>query len=69
MGAIVLYTYVFAMLAPPEGGSFDPSLPMKNPPKENTPPEEIPLLTNEPEPMNENEIARKDGKVIIRQLL
>ncbi|GAB4856202.1 Protein PIN-LIKES 6, variant 2 [Ancistrocladus abbreviatus] len=47
VGAIVLYTYVFQMLAPPPEGTFDiedPNLPLKNPPKN---PELVPLLTQE----------------------
>ncbi|KAI7748216.1 hypothetical protein M8C21_002925 [Ambrosia artemisiifolia] len=66
VGAIVLYTYVFQMLAPPLGGSFDvieqDKLPVKNTPKVNAPPEEVPLLTQEPEPVNED--LSKDGKIL-----
>lgn len=66
VGAIVLYTYVFQMLAPPPGGSFEivenNKLPIKNPPKgNNNPPEEVPLLANEPEPTNEE--SHKVGKI------
>ncbi|KAJ0743357.1 putative membrane transport protein [Helianthus annuus] len=65
VGAIVLYTYVFQMLAPPPGGSFDvieqDKLPVKNTPKVNAPPEEVPLLTQEPELINED--LPKDGKI------
>ncbi|KAK6943330.1 Membrane transport protein [Dillenia turbinata] len=49
VGAIVLYTYVFNMLAPPPEGTFDiedSSLPIKNPPKDGSP-EQVPLLTHE----------------------
>ncbi|KAI3805846.1 hypothetical protein L1987_21733 [Smallanthus sonchifolius] len=65
VGAIVLYTYVFQMLAPPPGGSFDiiedDKLPIKNPPKVNGTPEEVPLLTQEPELVNDD--LPKDGKI------
>uniref|UniRef100_A0A1D1Y9L7 Putative transporter C5D6.04 n=1 Tax=Anthurium amnicola TaxID=1678845 RepID=A0A1D1Y9L7_9ARAE len=54
VGAIVLYTYVFQMLAPPRGGSFDcteeDKLPTKNLPS-NPSPEQVPLLNEKnPEP-------------------
>lgn len=59
------------MLAPPPGGSFEiedtKNLPIKNPPKTNTntnnPPEEVPLLTHEPESIDQD--TPKDGKVRI----
>ncbi|XP_076906424.1 protein PIN-LIKES 6-like [Bidens hawaiensis] len=58
VGAIILYTYVFQMLAPPVKGSFDiehNNLPIKTTPKSNrSPPEEVPLLTHESEPINED---------------
>lgn len=57
VGAIVLYTYVFNMLAPPPEGTFDveeQNLPTKNPPKsscsnpaEDSSPEQVSLLTEE----------------------
>uniref|UniRef100_A0A1D1Z317 Putative transporter C5D6.04 n=1 Tax=Anthurium amnicola TaxID=1678845 RepID=A0A1D1Z317_9ARAE len=47
VGAIILYTYVFQMLAPPPEGSFDlteeDTLPIKNLPANNSP-EQVPLL-------------------------
>lgn len=49
VGAIVLYTYVFHMLAPPPGGSFDnaqENLPVKAT-SVNGVPEQVPLLTSE----------------------
>ncbi|KAK9986343.1 hypothetical protein SO802_031294 [Lithocarpus litseifolius] len=49
VGAIILYTYVFHMLAPPPEGTFDiedGNLPIKDPPKEATA-EQLPLLTHE----------------------
>lgn len=57
VGAIVLYTYVFHMLAPPPGGTFDVEdgkLPSKNPVRNSVnasakdgSPEEVPLLKEE----------------------
>ncbi|GAV86485.1 hypothetical protein CFOL_v3_29915 [Cephalotus follicularis] len=47
VGAIILYTYVFNMLAPPPEGTFDieeSRVPIKSPPKDATP-EQAPLLT------------------------
>ncbi|XP_072997832.1 protein PIN-LIKES 6-like [Typha latifolia] len=50
VGAIVLYTYVFQMLAPPPGETFDGTeeekLPMKLPVSNNAP-EQVPLLISE----------------------
>ncbi|KAE8098975.1 hypothetical protein FH972_016994 [Carpinus fangiana] len=49
VGAIILYTYVFHMLAPPLEGSFDiedVNLPIKSTLKDGTP-EQLPLLTQE----------------------
>ncbi|KAM7265458.1 hypothetical protein ACFE04_003141 [Oxalis oulophora] len=66
VGAIILYTYVFNMLAPPPEGSFDidnlHSLPVKNPVDEETA-DQAPLLalTQEVEP-KESDSATK-GKV------
>ncbi|KAL1808078.1 hypothetical protein ACET3Z_025068 [Daucus carota] len=51
VGAIVLYTYVFQMLAPPEEGTFDieeRALPLRSTDKDNSP-EQIPLLLEESE--------------------
>ncbi|XP_059644273.1 protein PIN-LIKES 6-like [Cornus florida] len=51
VGAIILYTYVFQMLAPPPEGSFDieeRNLPIKNAPEEGSP-EQVPLLEVVPE--------------------
>ncbi|BAT83865.1 protein PIN-LIKES 6 [Vigna umbellata] len=50
VGAIILYTYVFNMLAPPPEGTFDidnESLPLKSTPMGDTTPEQVPLLTRE----------------------
>uniref|UniRef100_A0A7N0VBD7 Auxin efflux carrier family protein n=1 Tax=Kalanchoe fedtschenkoi TaxID=63787 RepID=A0A7N0VBD7_KALFE len=50
VGAIILYTYVFNMLAPPPEGTFDieedENLPIKCPPKDSTGPEQVPLLAS-----------------------
>ncbi|XP_048320185.1 protein PIN-LIKES 6 [Ziziphus jujuba] len=62
VGAIILYTYVFQMLAPPPEGTFDIEdgcLPMKAPPKDNSTPEQVPLLTQgEEELINSNSSKR-----------
>ncbi|KAL7265764.1 hypothetical protein ACSBR1_003525 [Camellia fascicularis] len=63
VGAIVLYTYVFDMLAPPSEGTFDiedMNIPIKNPPKESTP-EQDPLLTQEVVPTNSD--APNKGRI------
>ncbi|KAH7866910.1 hypothetical protein Vadar_026579 [Vaccinium darrowii] len=64
VGAIVLYTYVFQMLAPPREGTFDiedrDHLPCKNSPKDSTP-EQVPLLTQEVMPTNSD--TSKIGKI------
>ncbi|KAF7825384.1 protein PIN-LIKES 6 [Senna tora] len=52
VGAIILYTYVFNMLAPPPEGTFDidnESLPLKGAPKGDDSPEQVPLLTEKKE--------------------
>lgn len=54
VGAIVLYTYVFHMLAPPPGRTYDgidkeESLPTKNPVNVSAPEQLLPLLTEEPQ--------------------
>ncbi|XP_042476050.1 protein PIN-LIKES 6 [Macadamia integrifolia] len=68
VGAIVLYTYVFQMLAPPPEGTFDiedKNLPIKGPPKIGTPeppkngtPEQVPLLVREPESTDTNALNK-----------
>ncbi|KAJ6403477.1 hypothetical protein OIU84_015393 [Salix udensis] len=63
VGAIILYTYVFNMLAPPPEGNFDvdvPNLPIKKPAKD-TPLEQVPLLTQE-EALEESD-APKRGEI------
>ncbi|PIA46176.1 hypothetical protein AQUCO_01600442v1 [Aquilegia coerulea] len=64
VGAIVLYTYVFQMLAPPSEGTFDiedGDLPIKSNPVINTA-EQVPLLAPpEPEPVDSN--TSKPGKI------
>ncbi|ESR42893.1 hypothetical protein CICLE_v10011730mg [Citrus x clementina] len=73
VGAIILYTYVFHMLAPPPEGTFDideESLPIKNSSKDATPaPEQIPLLTEEAEPKDSNNPKRgKDATPATEQI-
>lgn len=63
VGAIILYTYVFRMLAPPPEGTFDTEetkLPIKSSSTDNTP-EQVPLLVDESVPTNEN--VPKQGKI------
>ncbi|GFP87952.1 hypothetical protein PHJA_000938900 [Phtheirospermum japonicum] len=71
VGAIVLYTYVFHMFAPPPGGTFDlenGNLPVKNPSRNNAndlakdgPPEQTPLLEVEDIPAHSS--ASENDKV------
>ncbi|KAK0585332.1 hypothetical protein LWI29_026958 [Acer saccharum] len=65
VGAIILYTYVFNMLAPPPGGSFDAeeaNLPIKNSSKDaEAGPEQVPLLTLDVVPTDSE--APKRGRV------
>lgn len=65
VGAIVLYTYVFQMLSPPPGGSFDctkeRALPIQSL-LPDPPPEQVPLLKEkESEPLDRD--ASNKGKV------
>ncbi|KAJ6365862.1 hypothetical protein OIU76_030610 [Salix suchowensis] len=63
VGAIILYTYVFNMLAPPPEGNFDvdePNLPIKKPAKD-TPLEQVPLLAQD-EALEESD-APKRGEI------
>lgn len=63
VGAIVLYTYVFQMLAPPPEGTFDVeerALPLKSPARDSSS-EQVPLLLEEPEFADSSASAR--GKV------
>ncbi|XP_008793407.2 protein PIN-LIKES 6-like [Phoenix dactylifera] len=66
VGAIILYTYVFQMLAPPPGETFDgieeEKLPTKNP-VNNAAPEQVSLLTSE-EPGTIGLESSKRGKLI-----
>lgn len=66
VGAIVLYTYVFQMLAPPPGGSFDvneqENLPIKSG-TNNYVAEQVPLLSAE-EPQGTSIQSSKGGKII-----
>ncbi|KAK2981872.1 hypothetical protein RJ640_010389 [Escallonia rubra] len=62
VGAIVLYTYVFQMLAPPPEGTFDitEGLPRKMPSKDNSS-EQVPLLTQEA--VQNDSDSPKKGKI------
>ncbi|OMO88487.1 Auxin efflux carrier [Corchorus capsularis] len=63
VGAIILYTYVFHMFAPPPEGTFDLeelNLPLKTPQKD-APPEQVPLLMQEATPADSD--SSKRGKV------
>ncbi|WOK95891.1 protein PIN-LIKES 6-like isoform X1 [Canna indica] len=66
VGAIVLYTYVFQMLAPPPGQTFDGTeqdkLPTKAP-SENPESKKVPLLTSR-EPETTSLASSEQGKVI-----
>ncbi|KAA3479954.1 protein PIN-LIKES 6-like [Gossypium australe] len=64
VGAIILYTYVFNMLAPPVEGTFDledASLPLKIPQKDISP-EQAPLLMQEDAPVDSDNSDTK-GKI------
>lgn len=74
VGAIILYTYVFNMLAPPPEGTFhieEANLPIRDPPKDGAhipkddSPEQVPLLTQDDLQSNSN--PQKNGKM--KQLL
>ncbi|XWS09536.1 hypothetical protein CRYUN_Cryun40dG0093100 [Craigia yunnanensis] len=63
VGAIILYTYVFHMFAPPPEGTFDledVNLPLKNSQKDASP-EHVPLLMQEAAPMDSDN--SKKGKI------
>ncbi|KAL6508108.1 Protein PIN-LIKES 6 [Orobanche gracilis] len=78
-GAIILYTYVFHMLAPPPGGTFDVengNLPVKNPSgnidnaldKDNSP-EQIPLLAaGEDIPAHSSALKKDNVKDFLKYL-
>ncbi|KAH9604759.1 hypothetical protein KSS87_005429 [Heliosperma pusillum] len=67
VGAIILYTYVFEMLKPPPEGTFYVEggyLPIKNQPHDgNSIPEQVPLLSEETEPVASN--VSNEGKASI----
>ncbi|XP_058739845.1 protein PIN-LIKES 6 [Vicia villosa] len=73
VGAIILYTYVFNMLAPPPEGTFDidhERLPLKNStPKSDGPPEEAPLIAQEEEEENNLAGSSNSGKSKIKLIL
>lgn len=68
VGAIVLYTYVFQMLAPPPGGSYDvtevPKLPMRVMPVDGPLEHQVPLLASG-EPVLVDADLTKRGKVTL----
>ncbi|KAG6513284.1 hypothetical protein ZIOFF_023597 [Zingiber officinale] len=67
VGAIVLYTYVFQMLAPPPGQTFDGAEEAKLPtnhPLENSETEKVPLLTSR-EAESTGLESPKQGKIIV----
>ncbi|XP_020590084.1 protein PIN-LIKES 6-like, partial [Phalaenopsis equestris] len=68
VGAIILYTYVFQMLGPPPGGSFDDNeqeeLPSKRP-ANNASAEQVPLLSSD-EPEETNMQASKREKILFQ---
>lgn len=66
VGAIILYTYVFQMLAPPPEGTFDiqeKQLPVKRPNSNDSSPEQVPLLSDEAVPLPEDSNASKGRKI------
>lgn len=68
VGAIILYTYVFQMLAPPPEGTFDvedENLPIKSPPK-NGPPMQVPLLAQDPDSTDSNTLKKEDRNLPIK---
>ncbi|KAL0282541.1 UNVERIFIED_CONTAM: protein PIN-LIKES 6 [Sesamum angustifolium] len=78
VGAIVLYTYVFHMLAPPPGGTFDVedgNLPVKNPTrnsfnalaKDNSP-EQLPLLAEEAIPAHSSVTKKEKVKAFLKYI-
>ncbi|KAK9755370.1 hypothetical protein RND81_01G020200 [Saponaria officinalis] len=73
VGAIVLYTYVFQMLAPPPEGTFDVEgghLPTKSHSHNaNSTPEQVPLLSLDPEPLDSNSNLNTSSKGKFKELL
>lgn len=62
VGAIILYTYVFNMLAPPPEGYYGEAIPIKNGTQiENATPERVPLLSEDPAPAVSNVSSK--GKI------
>ncbi|PIN05663.1 putative membrane protein [Handroanthus impetiginosus] len=78
VGAIVVYTYVFHMLAPPPGGSFDVedgNLPIKNPTRNSSSahvndgsPEQIPLLEEDDVPANSSATKKEKVKIFLKYI-
>ncbi|THU57979.1 hypothetical protein C4D60_Mb03t09290 [Musa balbisiana] len=66
VGAIILYTYVFQMLAPPPGETFDGAEEVKLPtkiPVNNSAPDQVPLLTSKDAETTSHE-SFKQGQLI-----
>ncbi|CAL9748665.1 unnamed protein product [Musa acuminata subsp. burmannicoides] len=66
VGAIILYTYVFQMLAPPPGETFDGAEEVKLPTKisvNNSAPDQVPLLTSKDAETTSHE-SLKQGQLI-----
>ncbi|CAL9105908.1 unnamed protein product [Musa acuminata var. zebrina] len=66
VGAIILYTYVFRMLAPPPGETFDGAEEVKLPtkiPVNNSAPDQVPLLTSKDAETTSHE-SLKQGQLI-----
>lgn len=66
VGAIILYTYVFQMLAPPPGETFDGAEEVKLPtkiPVNNSAPDQVPLLTSKDAETTSHE-SLKQGQLI-----
>lgn len=66
VGAIILYTYVFQMLAPPPGETFDGAEEVKLPtkiPVNNSAPDQVPLLTSKDAETTSHE-SLKQGQIL-----
>ncbi|XP_022156244.1 protein PIN-LIKES 6 [Momordica charantia] len=67
VGALILYTYVFSMLAPPPEGTFDikdGSIPVKNLRKDDAP-EQVPLLVQEVASTNSDSFKNEEAKGLL----
>ncbi|KAH6832383.1 Auxin efflux carrier family protein [Perilla frutescens var. hirtella] len=78
VGAIILYTYVFQMLAPPPGGydAEDGNMSLKNPARSSNPralsnddsPERLPLLAEEATPVYSSSTKKEQIKVFFKYI-